>query len=142
MKYTRLIYMSGIVLMLLSACSDSSSLDAEGQNGKPLQQTFTVAVESVGELFEGGEGVNPATVASRRPISSVTPTQTFDKLSILIVEYQSPAKVVYKKTIETGVIRITKQAIPGVRKTDRDDMSQLHLPAVSVWRKERITWHM
>ena len=100
MKYTRLIYMSGIVLMLLSACSDSSSLDAEGQNGKPLQQTFTVAVESVGELFEGGEGVNPATVASRRPISSVTPTQTFDKLSILIVEYQSPAKVVYKKTIE------------------------------------------
>ena len=57
MKYTRLIYMSGIVLMLLSACSDSSSLDAEGQNGKPLQQTFTVAVESVGELFEGGEGV-------------------------------------------------------------------------------------
>ena len=48
MKYTRLIYMSGIVLMLLSACSDSSSLDAEGQNGKPLQQTFTVAVESVG----------------------------------------------------------------------------------------------
>lgn len=65
MKYTRLIYMSGIVLMLLSAYSDSSSLDAEGQNGKPLQQTFTVAVESVGELFEGGEGVNPATVASR-----------------------------------------------------------------------------
>ena len=100
MKYTRLIYMSGIVLMLLSACSDSSSLDAEGQNGKPLQQMFTVAVESVDELFEGGEGVNPATVASRRPISSVTPTQTFDKLSILIVEYQSPAKVVYKKTIE------------------------------------------
>ena len=83
MKYTRLIYMSGIVLMLLSACSDSSSLDAEGQNGKPLQQTFTVAVESVGELFEGGEGVNPATVTSRRPISSVTPTQTFD-LSIFI----------------------------------------------------------
>lgn len=142
MKYTRLIYMSGIVLMLLSACSDSSSLDAEGQNGKPLQQTFTVAVESVGELFEGGEGVNPATVTSRRPISSVTPTQTFDKLSILIVEYQSPAKVVYKRRLKTGVIRITKQAIPGVRKTDRDDMSQLHLPAVSVWRKERITWHM
>lgn len=142
MKYTRLIYMSGIVLMLLSACSDSSSLDAEGQNGKPLQQTFTVAVESVGELFEGGEGVNPATVTSRRPISSVTPTQTFDKLSILIVEYQSPARWYIKRRLKTGVIRITKQAIPGVRKTDRDDMSQLHLPAVSVWRKERITWHM
>lgn len=87
-------------LMLLSACSDSSSPDAEGQSGKPQQQTFSVAVESVGELFEGGEGVNPAAVASRRPISSVTPTQTFDKLSILIVEYQTPAKVVYKKTID------------------------------------------
>ena len=142
MKYTRLIYMSGIVLMLLSACSDSSSLDAEGQNGKPLQQTFTVAVESVGELFEGGEGVNPATVASRRPISSVTPTQTFDKLSILIVEYQSPAKVYIKRRLKTGVIQITKQVIPGVRKTDRGDMPRLRLPAVSVWRKERITWHM
>ena len=100
MKLYRLIYMAGIVLMLLSACGDSLPYDTEGQNEKPLQQTFTVAVESVGELFEGGEGVNPATVASRRPISSVTPTQTFDKLSILIVEYQSPAKVVYKKTIE------------------------------------------
>ena len=100
MKLYRLIYMAGIVLMLLSACGDSLPYDTEGQNEKPLQQTFTVAVESVGELFEGGEGVNPATVASRRPISSVTPTQTFDKLSILIVDYQSPAKVVYKKTIE------------------------------------------
>lgn len=42
--------------MLLSACSDSSSLDAEGQNGKPLQQTFTVAVESVGELLKVEKG--------------------------------------------------------------------------------------
>lgn len=98
--WNKMKYMAGIALMLLSACSDSSSLDTEGQSGKLQQQTFSVAVESVGELFEGGEGVNPATVASRRPISSVTPTQTFDKLSILIVEYQSPAKVVYKRTID------------------------------------------
>ena len=64
MKLYRLIYMAGIVLMLLSACGDSLPYDTEGQNEKPLQQTFTVAVESVGELFEGGEGVNPATDAS------------------------------------------------------------------------------
>lgn len=54
----------------------------------------------MGELFEGGEGVNPGTLASRRPISSVTPTQTFDKLALLIIEYASPAKVVYKRTID------------------------------------------
>lgn len=112
MKLYRLTYLAGIALMLLSACSDSSSPDAEGQSGKPQQQIFSVAVESVGELFEGGEGVNPAAVASRRPISSVTPTQTFDKLSILIVEYQSPAKVVYKKTIDNWSNPDNKASIP------------------------------
>lgn len=112
MKLYRLKYLAGIALMLLSACSDSSSPDTEGQNGKLQQQTFSVAVESVGELFEGGEGVNPAAVASRRPISSVTPTQTFDKLSILIVEYQSPAKVVYKKTIDNWSNPDNKASIP------------------------------
>lgn len=112
MNLYRLKYLASIALMLLSACGDSLSYDTEGQNGKPLQQTFTVAVESVGELFEGGEGVNPAAVASRRPISSVTPTQTFDKLSILIVEYQSPAKVVYKKTIDNWSNPDNKASIP------------------------------
>lgn len=110
--WNKMKYMAGIALMFLSACSDSSSPDTEGQNGKLQQQTFSVAVESVGELFEGGEGVNPAAVASRRPISSVTPTQTFDKLSILIVEYQSPAKVVYKKTIENWSNPDNKASIP------------------------------
>ena len=110
--WNKMTYLAGIALMLLSACSDSSSPDAEGQSGKPQQQTFSVAVESVGELFEGGEGVNPAAVASRRPISSVTPTQTFDKLSILIVEYQTPAKVVYKKTIDNWSNPDNKASIP------------------------------
>lgn len=110
--WNKMKYMAGIALMFLSACSDSSSPDTEGQNGKLQQQTFSVAVESVGELFEGGEGVNPAAVASRRPISSVTPTQTFDKLSILIVEYQIPAKVVYKKTIDNWSNPDNKASIP------------------------------
>ena len=110
--WNKMKYMAGIALMFLSACGDSSSPDAEGQNGKLQQQTFSVAVESVGELFEGGEGVNPAAVVSRRPISSVTPTQTFDKLSILIVEYQSPAKVVYKKTIDNWSNPDNKASIP------------------------------
>lgn len=112
MNLYRLKYLASIALMLLSACSDSSSFDTEGQSGKLQQQTFSVAVESVGELFEGGEGVSPVVVASRRPISSVTPTQTFDKLGILIVEYQSPARVVYKKTIDNWSNPDNKASIP------------------------------
>lgn len=93
-------YALGIAALLLSSCSSDTSSVSDINTEKPQQQTFTVVVESVGELFEGGEGVNPATVASRRPISSVTPTQTFDKLALLIIEYASPAKVVYKRTID------------------------------------------
>lgn len=93
-------YALGIAALLLSSCSTDTSSVSDINTEKPQQQTFTVVVESVGELFEGGEGVNPGTLASRRPISSVTPTQTFDKLALLIIEYASPAKVVYKRTID------------------------------------------
>lgn len=89
-----------VAALLLSSCSSDTSSVSDINTEKPQQQTFTVVVESVGELFEGGEGVNPGTLASRRPISSVTPTQTFDKLALLIIEYASPAKVVYKRTID------------------------------------------
>lgn len=96
----RIKYALGIAALLLSSCSSDTSSVSDINTEKPQQQTFTVVVESVGELFEGGEGVNPGTLASRRPISSVTPTQTFDKLALLIIEYASPAKVVYKRTID------------------------------------------
>lgn len=99
MKHSKISILLGVFHFLLASCSNNSE-DFSSLREQAKKQTFTVVVESVGELFEGGEGVNPGTLASRRPISSVTPTQTFDKLSILIVEYQSPAKVVYKKTIE------------------------------------------
>ena len=96
----RIKYALGIASIVLSSCSSDTSSVSDINTEKPQQQTFTVVVESVGELFEGGEGVNPGTLASRRPISSVTPTQTFDKLALLIIEYASPAKVVYKRTID------------------------------------------
>lgn len=89
-----------VAALLLSSCSTDTPSDSDIDTGKPQQQTFTVVVESVGELFEGGEGVNSGALASRRPISSVTPTQTFDKLALLIIEYASPAKVVCKRTID------------------------------------------
>ena len=113
MNLYRLKYLFFTFAILTASCSSNAPADEENADyTKPQQQTFTVVVESVGELFEGGEGVNPGTLASRRPISSVTPTQTFDKLSILIVEYQSPAKVVYKKTIDNWSNPDNKASIP------------------------------
>ena len=85
------------LLFMATACGSEQAITPADDE---KQQSFSVVVESVGELFEGGEGVNPADAVSRRPISSVTPTQTFDKLALLIIEYASPAKVVYKKTID------------------------------------------
>ena len=111
MKLNRLKYIILAFCVLFASCDNSLSDDTDSQNSKPQQQTFTVVVESVGELFTGGEGVNP-TKTARRPISSVTPTQTFDKLSVLIVEYQSPAKVVYKKTIDNWSNPDNKASIP------------------------------
>lgn len=101
MNLYRLKYLFFTFAILTASCSSNAPADEENADyTKPQQQTFTVVVESVGEFFEGGEGVNPGTLASRRPISSVTPTQTFDKLALLIIEYASPAKVVYKRTID------------------------------------------
>lgn len=97
------------LLFMATACGSEQEITPADDE---KQQSFSVVVESVGELFSGGEGVNPATVVSRRPISSVTPTQTFDKLSILIIEYASPAKVVYKKTIENWSNPNNKASIP------------------------------
>lgn len=107
-KYIGLAVMLAAIQVVTSCGNDTPKVEDNTQR----QQTFTVVVESVGELFEGGEGVNPSTTASRRPISSVTPTQTFDKLSILIVEYQSPAKVVYKRTIDNWSNPDNKASIP------------------------------
>ena len=88
----------GLTAALLggAGCSDSAYEPTETLS----EQQFIVAVESMGELFTGGEGVVPTLPTTRRPISSVAPTQTFDKLSILIVEYRTPARVVFKGTID------------------------------------------
>lgn len=110
MNRHRLTYLpAALLLALLTGCSPDT------QDGwttdKPREQTFTVVVESVGELFSGGEGVTEP-IQTRRPISSVTPTQTFDKLAILIVEYTSPARVVFKRTIDNWCNPDNKASIP------------------------------
>lgn len=110
MKLKKLIYIYCVSCLLFISCSEQS---VSGELGnKPKEQSFTVAVESVGELFTGGEGVVTQQALTRRPISSVTPTQTFDKLALLIVEYKSPAKIVYKKVIEDWSNPDNKASIP------------------------------
>lgn len=110
MNRHRLTYLpAALLLAFLTGCGPDT------QDGwttdKPREQTFTVVVESVGELFSGGEGVTEP-IQTRRPISSVTPTQTFDKLAILIVEYTSPARVVFKRAIDNWSNPDNKASIP------------------------------
>lgn len=110
MKLKELIYIYCVSCLLFISCSEQS---VSGELGnRPKEQSFTVVVESVGELFTGGEGVVVQQALTRRPISSVTPTQTFDKLALLIVEYNSPAKIVYKKVIEDWSNPNNKASIP------------------------------
>lgn len=110
MKHSKISILLGVFHFLLASCSNNSE-DFSSLREQAKKQTFTVVVESVGELFSGGEGVNSA-VFTREQISSVAPTQTFNKLTVMMVEYASPAKVVYKKTIENWSNPNNKASVP------------------------------
>lgn len=84
-------------MLCTTGCTTAS--DGPKTDAVPKQQ-FTVIVESMGELFTGSDDVVAALRPTRRPISSVAPTQTFDRLSMIIVEYRPPVRVVYKHTID------------------------------------------
>ena len=111
MKHCKISILLGVFPFLLTSCSSDDSEDSSSLEEQAKKQTFTVVVESVGELFSGGEGVNP-TAFTRGQISSVAPTQTFDKLTVMMVEYASPAKVVYKKTIDNWSNPNNKASVP------------------------------
>lgn len=76
-------------LYLVCGCSEKTGITAP----EDRSQVFTIAVESVGELFSASD------TETRSPITSVKPTQTFDMLSFIIIRNESPARVVYKQTI-------------------------------------------
>ena len=60
MNLYRLKYLFFTFAILTASCSSNAPADEENADyTKPQQQSFTVVVESVGELFEGGEGVIP-----------------------------------------------------------------------------------
>lgn len=80
-----------IVLLVVAGCcreTETPVIDTDGQS-------FVVFVESDGELFG-----DPPVPETRRPISSVAPVQTFDRLSLVVVEYRSPARVVWRMDLD------------------------------------------
>ena len=87
----RKIWMAGaLALTLLAGCSDDNDgNDVVQPNGKTQQ--FTIRVEGVGESYlnEGAETKAP------RPVSSVSPTQSIDKLDWVIIRNDGSAEVVY-----------------------------------------------
>lgn len=91
MNRVGLIFMTIAAMASFASCDLSSHKELAAHSDTAATQQFLVAVESKGELFTGGEGVL-SREATRKPISSVAPSQTFDKLSIIIVEYQNPSR--------------------------------------------------
>lgn len=80
-------------LITLVSCSGSElTLEEVPEQQESATQQFTIVVESIGEFFTHAD--------SRRPISSVDPEQSFDRLSLIITRYESPAEVVYMKTLD------------------------------------------
>lgn len=81
-------------LLGTASCGSDTPEGGNGQAEAAVQQ-FTVVVESVGELYTQAS----ADSQSRRPISSVSPIQTIDKLALIIVEEGNSPSVVYRTTI-------------------------------------------
>lgn len=79
-------YLLCAFLVSVTSCNNDATKDSP----MTASQSFTVAVASIGENFN---------IETRRPISSVSPTQTFDKLSLIIVKNEVPAQIVYKTTL-------------------------------------------
>lgn len=97
--------------ILLCSCSSEAGVSGDNDAADPdMEQVFYVAVESAGELFE----VNDDGIVSfsRRPITSVTPKQTFDRLVLVIMENALPAKVVYRKEFNNWSSTDNKTSIP------------------------------
>lgn len=99
----------GALVILLCACS-SDYKEEQNDVESDRRQTFYVAVESEGELFTVNE--DPLGSVSRRPITSVTPKQTFDRLTLIVFENAVPAKVVYRKDFYNWSSTDNKTSIP------------------------------
>ena len=111
----------------LVSCTDSWQGQGGVPGGKLPDQFFTVAVESSDELFSAGDGIAPL-ARTRRPISSVNPAQTFDRMRILIVEYASPAPVIWQTTIDDWSNPDNQASVPWSSATGRGRYATIRLP--------------
>ena len=72
MNLYRLKYLFLAFAVLTVSCNSNTPADEDNADyTKPQQQTFTVVVESVGELFEGGEGVKRHSYTDVRQVGFV-----------------------------------------------------------------------
>lgn len=86
-------------LSLVTGCSNENGI-VEGQSPEQeARQSFTIRVESVGESYINKDATEKSPM-TRRPITSVTPAQTFDKLELVIMRNDGSAEVVYRKSLE------------------------------------------
>lgn len=87
-----------LTLLLAAACSNDPEAIEGREPDKGATQAFTVMVESIGESYINKDG-EPAPQA-RRPVSSVTPKQTIDRLALIILRNDASAEVVYRATLD------------------------------------------
>lgn len=89
---------AGLFALLLFTGCDSGNDPIEGQEAaKGASQEFTVMVESIGESYLNKDDAAPQT---RRPVSSVAPKQTIDKLALIIIRNDNSGEVVYHATLD------------------------------------------
>lgn len=92
------VWTAGLLTMLLAAGCDNGNEIVEGKEAdKGATQQFTLLVESIGESYL--DDAAPA-IETRRPVSSVTPKQTIDKLDLIIMRNDNSAEVVYHATLD------------------------------------------
>ncbi len=102
----------GIAIMAAILSCNKHGTDMPGsQDGTTSGQQFTVAVESIGELFTYGDN-STLLHDTYRSITGITPSQTFDIMTVIIVEYGSPAKVVFKTSVTGWSNPDNKASIP------------------------------
>lgn len=97
MKKKQLLTAGLFALLLTTGCDNSHEIVEGREPDKGAVQEFTVKVESIGESYLNREESAPQT---RRPVSSVTPKQTIDKLDLIIIKNDNSAEVVYHGTLE------------------------------------------
>lgn len=94
-KWMRIIGILGTIAVIGTACGNDGEDAALPTDGGGKGQFFYVKVESVGETAEKATGQ----ARSGRPLFSMSPKQTIDKVELILVKNDASAEVVCRKEI-------------------------------------------